>query len=941
LRKARLGDATWPKAFHEKLVALADETREGLPGLFKQLRGLHLLPLFPAYFAGRIADARAAVTPWDRLAFRLAVGHLLNWESSGRRASEEHARRTGILTKFRADHVTGAVVTKIDALRDFERERSAHLSTLGLGASKYLLMRRQLRNWPDLRERWLKAGSSDPDHLLKIAKTEQARLRGRFGDPAVFAWLAAAANQHIWHAEPDAVSLLASLNAMEALVERSRESALMTLPDPVAHPRAVQWSAVGDSNLRPYRISANDQGECRAQLRLLVPREGDSLLVDQERTFKLAPSKQFEAPVFTMRGKKAAVTFKATGNDTLVGVIGSADLQLDRKHMEHRPADALAAGDIGPAWLKLSLDLDQIPREGWTKDAEKFANHFRNAANKTTGHEAHAMAGNRVLSVHLGVGTFAACSVFSLIDSPPAAERFAISIQVGGRSLWALHERSFHLKLKDEIADKAGLQWRREQDERLRRLRRTLARYRRLLQLDQLAGQQRVQALADLLSVTAHGDPFPFEMGLLTVLEGRLDTPEPVWTGNVAAARAAFAIEMGAVIKAWRREGRARAADRRSGPSMWAIQHLSDIRNLLLGWSLMGRRSGDVRRQDRARRGVFASHLLAHIDALKENRLKSGADMIVQAARGYQRDQAGRWRLAHPACDIVLFEDLSRYRMLTDRPRRENSQLMLWAHRAMPNEVQMQGELYGLAVADTGAAFSSRYHARSMTPGIRCRAVTRSDLANSYLRDQLAEDGVAIKELMVGDLVPWDAGETFVCQRRGSGLLRIDADINAAQNVQRRFWTRHGEGFRIPCQLGKIAGQPVYVPRSFGQRLLGAMGGYGVLETVGPSSKACRWRPLTRAELRKFGLSGAGEAAAEATEGEDAEELQGFAEETLQLSGQVEVFFRDPSGVVLPADLWYPQKLFWGEVKSRAITVLSQTRSGANATKSVYRSGFR
>jgi hypothetical protein len=67
----------------------------------------------------------------------------------------------------------------------------------------------------------------------------------------------------------------------------------------------------------------------------------------------------FEAPVFTMRGKKAAVTFKATGNDTLVGVIGSADLQLDRKHMEHRPA-----GDIGPAWLKLSLDLDQMPARG-------------------------------------------------------------------------------------------------------------------------------------------------------------------------------------------------------------------------------------------------------------------------------------------------------------------------------------------------------------------------------------------------------------------------------------------------------------------------------------------------------------------------------------------------------------------------------------------------
>jgi hypothetical protein len=308
LRKARAGDPDWPKAFCDKLEALAEETREGLPSLYKQLRALHLLPLFPAYFAGRIADANAAVTPWDRLAFRLAVAHLLSWESWSRRAAEEHMRRTGILTKFRTDHITGEVVTRIDALRAFERERSAHLSTLGLGESEYRLMRRQLRNWPDLRERWLKTGETDPHHLLEIAKTEQARLRGRFGDPAVFAWLADPANQHTWRGDPDAISLLASLNAMEALVERSRETALMTLPDPVAHPRAVQWSAVGDSNLRPYRISANDQGECRVQLRLLVPHEEDGRLKDQERTLKLALSEQFETPVFATRAKKAAVS---------------------------------------------------------------------------------------------------------------------------------------------------------------------------------------------------------------------------------------------------------------------------------------------------------------------------------------------------------------------------------------------------------------------------------------------------------------------------------------------------------------------------------------------------------------------------------------------------------------------------------------------------------
>ena len=69
----------------------------------------------------------------------------------------------------------------------------------------------------------------------------------------------------------------------------------------------------------------------------------------------------------------------------------------------------------------------------------------------------------------------------------------------------------------------------------------------------------------------------------------------------------------------------------------------------------------------------------------------AGSDLIVQADRGYIRGKGGKWEERFGPCKIVLFEDLSRYRMRTDRPRRENSQLMKWAHRGVPLTVRSFG----------------------------------------------------------------------------------------------------------------------------------------------------------------------------------------------------------------------------------------------------------
>jgi hypothetical protein len=238
----------------------------------------------------------------------------------------------------------------------------------------------------------------------------------------------------------------------------------------------------------------------------------------------------------------------------------------------------------------------------------------------------------------------------------------------------------------------------------------------------------------------------------------------------------------------------------------------------------------------------------------------------------------------------------------------------------VPQEVKMQGELYGLHVEDTPAAFSSRYHAKFNTPGIRCRVVSKADFDDAFLSDLLSRDNIDINDYQPGELVPWQGGEIFACVNSDGTAVNIHADINAAQNLQRRFWTRYAEPFRLPCNMVQENGSDIWVPRSLGKRMLGAMGGAGVLIPSGHESGSCRWDAVTLPRYKKLGGGGAAE---EASSGDpDLEELEALAESLVERSGDYETFFRDPSGHVLPADLWYPSKTFWSIVKAKTSKAL-------------------
>lgn len=924
---------------------------DGIPTLVLRLKVAGILPLFPPFLAPRIVNVRGAVSRWDRLALRSAAGHLLSWESWCRRAEDEHGRRRRQLETFREERITPILAGAFEHLRTYEVQRKAELARVALPMGKdepFRISLRMVRGWPDLREAWRKRSSRTPQELLVESAAHQTRRRGAFGDPHLAAWLARPENHTLWDGDgPDAVSLIARLNAMEGLVERSRDTAVMTPADAVAHPRWVAWEAEGGSNLEKYELSVDSAGVLKVTITVLEPEDGAGLarLRQVPLSLSLAASGQIREPTLENREKDCPwLSFVTGSGERLTGKLGGADLLFDRDHLTARPEAQLADGRIGTVFLKLAIDIQASPPPEWEEGkARAIRAHFSLSAGEKSQHANKVGPGARVLSVDLGLRTFASCSVFELKRERPE-RRVAFPLPELG--LWAVHERSFRLELPDEQpGGRAGRRWRDAADEELRRLRRALGRYRHLRCLAGLGNPADRRTELKALTALASGDGWPFEDDVVAALVKAADHAAPLWANRVEAQATVWRKEFGTVIGAWRRATRARSADegarRYSGKSLWSVDYLIRVRRLLNSWSLLGRREGDIRRLDRAAMGRFAARLLSHIDGLKEDRLKTGADLVVQAARGLLRDGDGAWARRFDPCHVILFEDLSRYRMRTDRPRRENSQLMKWAHRAVPQEVAMQGELYGLLKAETGAAFSSRYRASTATPGIRCHALTQADLdpanvATAWLREVLVQDGLDPATLKPNVLVPLAGGEMFACVK-GEGLSVIHADINAAQNLQRRFWTRHAEPFRLPACRAVVDGQEVWVPVRPGKRLLGGLKGFGWLKPTGDESGSCRWE-LASGKVRHprpvMGEDGPvvaneGDAAEARQAAVDAAELASIEEEFLELSGAVTVFFRDPSAEVLSKDLWFPSKEFWSRVRAKTrARLLAGARQG-------------
>lgn len=553
------------------------------------------------------------------------------------------------------------------------------------------------------------------------------------------------------------------------------------------------------------------------------------------------------------------------------------------------------------------------------------------------------LSGLRVMSVDLGLRTSASISVFRVATRDELATDSLGNIPFfypihGTENLVAIHERSHLIKMPGETETKLIRQIREHRLELLNQLRSQLASLRILVRCG--TGDARVQARNwerliegghDTLARTTSEWQAFFNSELDELKSSYGSVKDDDWTKRVQTSVHALWNLMGKQVSVWRKEMKnslnkvkvnGYIRDAVGGNSIRQIEYLERQYRFLKSWSFFAKASGQVNRAERDSR--FAVGLRKHIDHAKEDRLKKLADRIIMEALGYVYETKGQgkgtWQSKYSPCQLILLEELSEYRFSNDRPPSENSQLMTWSHRGVLQELKNQAQMHDVLIGTMYAAFSSRLDARTGIPGVRCRRVPRRVAEGEeeglpvWLARYLEEHKLDRAQLQAEDLVPTGDGEVFVSPASDdfSKFRHIHADINAAQNLQRRLWTSFDiSDIRVRCDRATRSDEAVFTPRLTSKRAQKLYKGV-VFVKRGDITFEQSQRGTKRLNIDDTDIEFAEE------EMESLLDMDDAGEKSV-------VLVRDPSGIINHGN-WTTQREFWGivnrKVESYALDII-------------------
>lgn len=144
--------------------------------------------------------------------------------------------------------------------------------------------------------------------------------------------------------------------------------------------------------------------------------------------------------------------------------------------------------------------------------------------------------------------------------------------------------------------------------------------------------------------------------------------------------------------------------------------------------------------------------ILRKLDQIREQRVNQTAHQILAEALGVRlrpsnvshddrvrADRHGQYESFRPPVDLIVIENLSRYRASQGRAHHENSRLMQWCHRQVAHKLVELAEPFGIPVLNTPAAYSSRFCSLTGVVGFRAIEVASSDRGKFRWRRLLHE----------------------------------------------------------------------------------------------------------------------------------------------------------------------------------------------------------
>lgn len=935
-------NARWMVLFADYITTARQKTTEGWVALLRRLKlDLKVLPLqLRPPIASKLRTRLGVLSGWDRMAFGKAAEHILSWDSYDHNTTVDYLKLRQRTENFRTKHL-GAHGTIVAALQTYEQQRHIELMEHGMATADrpFRLNRRMVRKWDDVQQAWMQVledaegqpvGADELWHAAAVIQTDDQR---EYGDPHFYGWLVLPANRLIWMGNDArfAVKHFAIWRDLQARLQVKKQRAAYTAPDARMHPRWTAYDAPGKS-APTYSLSLVD-GQLTMELPLLAEAP-DGMLDMRSESFRVLPSRQIkwlgiESWKDAKKKHPSRVRFEGTMSlldredvptrELSRGELKELELRFDRSFLEATQPTRLVHGEIGNVFVSVPIDVDHrlgAGTCGWVVDGKVVPDsaefHFSSGlATPKEDHKAKVQAGFRVMAVDLRMRRLAACSVFEL-----RAERGDDLAFATDTPFFANHLGSFVLEMTGDSPTVDGLAARSAAKQDLRSVRRGKSGLRRLNGvLAEDDPQKRVTIVASLIEGWRLENPSPLLASLMPPPSIRdlldLVSRRAGWQHAVRECLAEWESQLAQAISRWRRDDAKKQKDREyaGGHSLWHVEYLTNVRKVMMSWSLRSRPMGDVRRPC-LKGGSFMAGMLRHIDHLKDFHIKAGADLIVNRARGLTRRADGVWVQTHEPCRLIVFEDLARYRMASDRPKYENRNLMAWAHRELVRTVTLQAEMFGIRVATVGAGFSSRMHGATGAPGILCRRLSPADLQQDWVQHRLERLG--IEDAQPGDLLPDDGGELFVTLDANSRPLEVEYNVNAALQLARRFWTRHADAYRVVVQPIE-GGDWVPMPDQ-GTRLTGSL-----VATYGS-----RWLRFSAADEGYTVAVDASQRPADTREDvvgsdDDLAEAAMAEEEAQEASGARRSLFRDVTGYVIRDDRWFPYQDFWRMVERRVL----------------------